>query len=220
MGLFKKDESNDFNEKKKAKEAKKQEARDLLKSEFGRLKVSMKSELESAKNSFTGEFSGVDAETLYSAVLQAGVQKKYSLLHSDRPSLSATFQTHEGEIDWDGVLSCFVQNTESGAKLKVSARAEQGLTQSGKITINPLRAALAQATEAKVEGVKHSFKSAVTKELVRMPIKETGIKSTSPTDQGVTNDLASQILKLKNLLDSGVINQQEFEKAKAKLLEN
>ena len=143
---------------------------------------------------------------------------KFSIVHTDKASRSITFQTHQGEKHWDGVISCFAAEGKNGAVLTVVGRAPQGISQSGLVTLNPLKATLAAGEIGVIEGIKGNFKIAMRKELNR----EDGEVPTAPESivepSATVESLSSQILQLKELHDTGVLSAEEFEKAKAKLL--
>ena len=218
MGIFKKGESVDSESIKKAKEEKKEAAKELLRAEFGKAKKAVNAQLGAFKESFSDEYEGIQPDQLYETALRVGAKYKFSVVHTDKPSRSITFQTHQGEKHWDGVISCFVSEGKNGAVLNVVGRAPQGVSQSGLVTLNPLKASLAAGEIAIIEGIKGKFKISMRKELNR----ENGEVPTAPelkVEQSTNiESLSSQILQLKELHDAGVLSAEEFEKAKAKLL--
>jgi len=218
MGIFKKGESVDSESVKKAKEEKKEAAKELLRAEFGKAKKAVNAQVGALKQSLSDEYEGIQPDELYEAALRVGAKSKFSIVHTDKASRSITFQTHEGEKHWDGVISCFVSKGKNGAVLNVVGQAPKGLLQSGVITINPFNSAIAQAEIMKIDGVKKTFKFSMRKELNR----ENGEVPTAPESKveqpATVESLSSQILQLKELYDAGVLSAEEFEKAKAKLL--
>ena len=140
------------------------------------------------------------------------------MVHTDKASRSITFQTHQGEKHWDGVISCFVSEGKGGAVLNVVGQAPQGLLQSGLVTISPLKAGIAQAEIVKIEGVKAKFKVSMRKELDREITDVASVPESEATSSASTESLSRQIIQLKELHDAGVLSDEEFEKAKAKLL--
>ena len=218
MGIFKKDDSADSESKKNEKLQKKAEAKELLKAEFGKAKKGLGDQLVAVKQSLSDEYEGIKPDELYEAVLRAGAKSKFSILHTDKPSLSVSFQTHEAEKHWDGVISCQVTKGKNGSVLKIGGRAPQGVLQSGLVTINPLKATIAGAEIMKIDGVKGKFKITLRKELNLGGKFIENSPSTNSKQASSGDNLSSQILQLKELYDNGVLSKEEFEKAKSKLL--
>jgi hypothetical protein len=218
MGIFKKGESADSESVKKAKEEKKEAAKELLRAEFGKAKKAVNAQIGAIKQSLSDEYQGIQPDELYETALRVGAKSKFSIAHTDKASRSITFQTHQGEKHWDGVISCFVSEGKDGAVLNVVGQAPQGLLQSGLVTISPLKAGIAQAEIMKIDGVKGKFKISMRKELNR-EIAEVPAEPESEAKQSTAvESLSRQILQLKELHDSGVLSAEEFEKAKAKIL--
>ena len=219
MGIFKKGESSDSESVKKAREEKKEAAKELLRAEFGKAKKAVNAQVGALKQSLSDEYQGIQPNELYEAALRVGAKSKFSIVHTDKASRSITFQTHQGEKHWDGVISCFVSEGKNGSVLKVVGQAPQGVLQSGLTTLSPLGATIAAAEIAKIDGIKGKFKISMRKELNR----ENGEFTTAPeskTESSATvENLSSQILQLKELHEAGVLSAEEFEKAKAKVLE-
>ena len=218
MGFFNKGESVDADSAKRAKQEKKEAAKELLREEFGKAKKVVNSQIGAVKQSLSAEYQGIRPDELYETALRVGAKSKFSIVHTDKASRSITFQTHQGEKHWDGIISCFVSDGKSGAVLSVVGRAPQGVSQSGLVTINPIKASIAAAEIGIIEGIKGKFKISMRKELDReiadVPTEtESEIKSSA-----VVESLSSQIIQLKELHDAGVLSSEEFEKAKAKLL--
>jgi hypothetical protein len=218
MGFFKKDESADSESAKKAKEEKKAAAKELLRAELGKAKKAVSSQVGAFMQSQSDEYQGIQPDELYETALKVGAKSKFSIVHTDKASRSITFQTHQGERHWDGVISCSVSEGKNGAVLNVVGQAPQGVLQSGLVTISPLKATIAAAEIAKIDGVKGKFKISMRKELNR----ENGDVPTAPESKAESSaaveSLSSQILQLKELHDAGILSADEFEKAKAKLL--
>jgi hypothetical protein len=218
MGIFNKGEPGDAESLKKAKQEKKEAAKELLKEEFGKAKKAVNAQIGAFKESLSDEYEGIKPDQLYETALKVGAKSKFSIVHTDKASRSITFQTHQGEKHWDGVISCFVTEGKKGAVLDVVGRAPQGVSQSGLVTLNPFKASIAAAEIGIIEGIKGKFKISMRKELNREVAEvpttpEVEVKSTPSVES-----LSSQILQLKELHDAGVLSAAEFEKAKAKLL--
>jgi len=218
MGIFKKGESADSESVKKAKEEKKEAAKELLRAEFGKAKKAVNTQIGAFKQSLSDEYEGIQPDELYETALRVGAKSKFSIVHTEKASRSITFQTHQGEKHWDGVISCFVSEGKNGAVLNVVGQAPQGLLQSGLVTISPLKAGIAQAEIIKIDGVKGKFKISMRKELNRETSEVSTASQTKIESSATVESLSSQILQLKELLDAGVLSAEEFEKAKAKLL--
>lgn len=218
MGIFKKNDAADAESIKKAKQERKEAARELLKEEFGKAKRAVNTQIGAIKESLSDEYEGIQPEKLYETALRVGAKSKFSIVHTDKASRSITFQTHQGEKHWDGVISCFVADGKNGAVLNVVGQAPQGILQNGLVTINPLGATIAAAEIAKIDGVKGKFKIAMRKEFSRENSEDLIAPEFEAQQSTSVESLSSQILQLKNLYDTGVLSAEEFEKAKAKLL--
>ena len=218
MGIFKKGEAADAESIKKAKQEKKEAARQLLREEFGKAKKVVNAQIGAIKESLSDEYEGVKPDELYEAALRVGAKSKFSIVHTDKASRSITFQTHQGEKHWDGVISCSVADGKNGAVLHVVGQAPQGLLQSGLVTISPLKAGIAQAEIIKIDGIKGKFKISMRKELNRETPEVPTAPESTVEPSATVESLSSQILQLKELHDVGVLSAEEFEKAKAKLL--
>ena len=218
MGIFTKGESVDSESLKKAKEEKKEAAKEILRAEFGKAKKVVNAQIGAVKQSLSDEYEGIQPDELYETAMRVGAKSKFSIMHTDKASRSITFQTHHGEKHWDGVISCYVTEGKNGAVLNVVGRAPQGVSQSGLVTLNYVKASFAAAEIGIFEGIKGKFKISMRKELNR-EIVEVPAESESEAKPLASNEsLSSQILQLKELHDAGVLSDQEFEKAKAKLL--
>jgi len=218
MGIFKKGESVDSESVKKAKEEKKEAAKELLRAEFGKAKKAVNAQIGAVKQSLSDEYQGIRPDELYEAALRVGAKSKFSIVHTDKASRSITFQTHQGEQHWDGVISCFAADGENGAVLTVVGRAPQGISQSGLVTLNYVKASFAAAEIAKIDAIKGKFKISMRKELNREIAEVPTVPESKVEPSAAVESLSSQILQLKELHDSGVLSAEEFEKAKAKLL--
>jgi hypothetical protein len=218
MGIFKKGESVDSESVKKAKEEKKEAAKELLRAEFGKAKKAVNAQVGAFKQSLSDEYQGIQPDELYETALRVGAKSKFSIVHTDRASRSITFQTHQGEKHWDGLISCFATAGKNGAVLNVVGRAPQGISQSGLVTLNPLKATIAAGEIGIIEGIKGKFKIAMRKELTRETPEVPTVPESTVEPSATVESLSSQILQLKELHDAGVLSAEEFEKAKAKLL--
>jgi Tfp pilus tip-associated adhesin PilY1 len=164
----------------------------------------------------SGEYPEVTPQRLFSAVLIAAADLKYGIDSIDKNSFSVTFQTYKGEKFWDGRLSCFVLALADGSRVSVTGAAEQGATTSGKITLSPFTAMTQLASEGGAQQAQSKLKFAIAKQV---PLTPEPPKSTNEsTTQNSHQDIPTQLKQLKDLLDLGVLNQDEFEKAKNKLL--
>jgi len=218
MKIFKKSELANSESAKKVKQEKKEAAKEILREEFGKAKKAVNNQIGAVKQSLSDEYQGIQPDELYEAALRVGAKSKFSIVHTDKSSRSITFQTHQGEQHWDGVISCFVANGKNGPVLTVVGRAPQGISQSGLITLNYVKASFAAVEIAKIDGIKGNFKIAMRKELNREIAEVSGVPESKVEPLNTVESLSSQILQLKDLHDSGVLSAEEFEKAKAKLL--
>ena len=159
-----------------------------------------------------GVYPGISPSRLFNAILLAGAKLSYSIDFIDKGSFSVTFQTHKNEKFWDGRLSAFVLNQSSGAKVSVTGSADRGVTTSGRGSGNLVTAATQLASQGGASQQQAKLRFEIARQVKNA---EDDPDETSPIS---SPDLSTQISKLKDLMDSGVLTQEEFEKAKAKIL--
>jgi hypothetical protein len=219
MGIFK---GSQDPEKLAKKEAARAELKAVASSIGGKAKAEFSRQLDDVKNPGSGICEGVSKRKLYAAILKSGADLKYSIVHSEASSGVVVFQTHDAEKFWDGNLSCSVYEVEGGSEFRINGRAEQGLSKSGKLPtaatfLVPFPLATTSLTQAASEGGVLKHQSKLKKkifqnvELVPEPEPDQNPKVSS-------DSLSGEIAKLKDLLNSGVLSEEEFAKAKAKLL--
>jgi hypothetical protein len=217
MGIFK---GSQDPEKLAKKEAAKEELKGLASALGGKAKAEFSRQLDDVKNPGYAFCEGVSGNKLYAAILKSGADLKYSIVHSEANSRIVVFQTHDAEKFWDGNLSCSVYEVPGGSEFKVNGRAEQGITKSGKLPslatfISPI--GTTSFTQAASEGgvLKHQskLKKMILKNVDLVPEPETQ-KST----EVASDSLSSELTKLMELFNSGVLSEAEFTQAKAKLL--
>lgn len=160
----------------------------------------------------SGFYPDVSVSRLFNAILLAGANLRYSIDFIDKASLSVTFQTHKNEKYWDGRLSAFVLNQTGGAKVTVSGSADRGVTTSGRGSGNIIKAANQMASQ----GGAFQQESKLRFEIARQVKNAEDDPATTTPNSSL--DIPAQIAQLKVLLDSGALTQEEFDKAKAKIL--
>jgi hypothetical protein len=214
MAIFSK---GDDPEKESKKLERKEKARELLNSELGKIKGSLKNQKELLRQAHSGNYVNVSPQKLFQVALIVGADRKYSITFIDKPSLTVTFQTNKGEKFWDGTLSCVIIEMDDGSRISVTGNAEQGSTTSGFSLIqwSPVQQGV---SEGAVQGEIGLLKLAIAKQVHITPEP----RRVDPTEVShsinTVSDIPTQIRQLKELHDSGVLSLEEFEKAKAKLL--
>lgn len=167
---------------------------------------------ENLRSFLNGDFPSVEPEKLFNAALAAGASLKYSILAIDRASLSVSFQSYASEKYWDGKVSCVILKQQSGSKLLVSGRAEQGATKSGWVSLNPLTGLTQLASEGSASTAIARLKMEIVKQIPNM------VDTKNPELAESKSDLPHQLMQLKSMHDAGALSDEEFEKAKSKLL--
>jgi hypothetical protein len=160
----------------------------------------------------SGVYPGISPSRLFNAIMLAGAKLSYSIDFIDKGSFSVTFQTHKNEKFWDGRLSAFVLDQSGGAKVSVSGSADRGVTTSGRGSGNLVTAATQLASQGGASQQQAKLRFEIARQVKNA---EDDPEVTSPI---FSPDLSTQISKLKDLMDSGALTQEEFEKAKAKIL--
>ena len=216
MGIFDKDRKEELKAKFEARVSETLNVQDKAQGFVGKFKESAAKGKDLMNLAMSGEYPEVSPQRLFNAVLIAAADLKYGIDSIDRNSFSVTFQTYNGEKFWDGRLSCFVIPNGDGARVSVTGTAEKGATTSGKITLSPFTAMTQLASEGGAHQAQSKLKFAIAKQvpLTPEPPKST-VESVSPSSH---QDIPTQLKQLKDLLDAGVLSQEEFEKAKTKLL--
>jgi len=214
MGIFKRD---DDPEKESKRFERQEKPKELFGSEIEKMKGSYKNQKELFLQAQSGHYAGVSPQKLFQVALIVGADRKYSITFIDKASHAVTFQTNKREKFWDGTLSCVIIEFENGSRISVSGNSEQGSTTSG---LSPLKWSPLQqmASDGAVMSEIGKLKQAIAKQVLVTP--EPQKENTKNVDEHTSNisDIPTQIRQLKELHDSGVLNAEEFEKAKAKLL--
>ncbi len=216
MGIFDKNKKNEPKEEMADRLEATSEFPEKAQGFVGKLKDSAAKNRELMKPVMSGEYPDVSRERLFSAVLIAGADLKYGIDSIDKNSFSVTFQTYKNEKFWDGRLSCFVISYGDGSRVSVTGTADRGVTTSGKGSGNPFTALTQMASEGGALQCESKLKFAIAKQVpltAEPPISEIPVAVKSSD-----GDLSSQLKQLKQLFDSGALTPEEFEKAKAKLL--
>ena len=217
MGIFK---GNQDPEKLAKKEAAKEELKGIASALGGKAKAEFSRRLDDVKNPGSAFCEGVSGDKLYAAILKSGADLKYSIVHSEANSRIVVFQTHNAEKFWDGTLSCSVYETEGGTEFKVNGRAEQGISKSGKLPsmatfLSPI--GTTSFTQAASEGGvlihQSKLKKMILKNVELVPEPDNRTKSSVSVDS-----LSLELSKLTDLFKSGALSEEEFSKAKNKLL--
>lgn len=217
MGLFK---GNQDPEKLAKKEAAKAELKAIASSLGGKAKKEFSRQLDDLKNPGVGVCEGVSKRKLYAAILKSGADLKYSIVHSEASSGIIVFQTHDAEKFWDGKLSCSVYEVDGQSEFRINGRAEQGISKSGKLPtaatflVPFATSSLTQhASEGGVLLHQSKLKKKIFQNLELIPEPEP-----ENSQKGSSDSLSSEISKLQELFNSGALSEEEFVKAKAKLL--
>lgn len=216
MGIFDKDRKEELKAKFEARLNETSDIQEKAQGLVGKFKEGAAKSKDLMKIAMSGEYPDVTPQRLFSAVLIAAADLKFGIDSIDRNSYSVTFQTYNGEKFWDGRLSCFVMAYGDGARVSVTGSAEQGATVSGKITLSPFTAMTQLASEGGAHQAQSKLKFAIAKQVPLTPEPpQSAVESVSPSSH---QDIPTQLKQLKDLLDAGVLSQDEFEKAKTKLL--
>jgi Tfp pilus tip-associated adhesin PilY1 len=216
MGLFDKERKEELKAKLEARLNEKSDLQEKAQGVVGKFKESAAKSRDLMKLAMSGEYPEVTPQRLFSAVLIAAADLKYGIDSIDKNSHSVTFQTYKGEKFWDGRLSCFVLAYGDGARVSVTGTAEQGATTSGKITLSPLTAMTQMASEGGAHQAQSKLKFAIAKQVPLTPEPPQTNQDSASTYSH--QDIPTQLKQLKDLMDAGVLSQEEFEKAKNKLL--
>jgi hypothetical protein len=216
MGIFDKERKEELKAKFEARLNETSDIQEKAQGLVGKFKGGYAKSKDFAQLAMSGEYPEVTPQRLFSAVLIASADLKYGIDSIDKNSHSVTLQTYNGEKFWDGRLSCFVIAYGDGARVSVTGSAEQGATVSGKITLSPLTAMTQMASEGGALQAQSKLKFAIAKQVPLTPEPpQSAVESVSPSSH---QDIPTQLKQLKDLLDAGVLSQEEFEKAKTKLL--
>jgi hypothetical protein len=216
MGIFDKERKEELKAKFEARLNETSDIQEKAQGLVGKFKGGYAKSKDFAQLAMSGEYPEVTPQRLFSAVLIASADLKYGIDSIDKNSHSVTLQTYNGEKFWDGRLSCFVIAYGDGARVSVTGSAEQGATVSGKITFSPFTAMTQMASEGGAFQAQSKLKIAIAKQVPLTPEPpQSAVESVSPSSH---QDIPTQLKQLKDLLDAGVLSQEEFEKAKTKLL--
>jgi hypothetical protein len=174
---------------------------------------------ENKKEIEEGIYADISASDLYDATLIAAAVRKYSIVSSDKAGFIVTFQTPKHETFWDGKLSCFVLEVGPDARVTVSGSPNKGSTTrafspgAGKGRVVDMFSE--KASMGSFVGELGKFKKEIWRQVEIYP--KTG--APNPHSGAIANSLPDQLNQLKHLFESGALTPEEFEKAKAKLLE-
>lgn len=177
-------------------------------------KIRMK---ESKKEIEEGLYSDISGSDLYDATLIAAGVLKYSIVSSDKAGYIVTFQTPKVETFWDGKLSCFVLGIGPNAKVTVSGSPNKGSTTAA---LSPGQGGGVmdflgeQASTGSFVGELGKFKKEIWRQVQIYP-KNTPLAVHPST---ASDSLPAQLERLKQLFENGALTQEEYGKAKAKLL--
>lgn len=217
MGIFDKERKEELKAKFEARASSElSDVQEKAQGLVGKFKESNAKNRDLMKLVMSGEYPEVTPQRLFNAVLIAAADLKYGIDSIDKNSFSVTFQTYKGEKYWDGRLSCFVLALQDGARVSVTGAAEQGATTSGKITMSPFTAMTQLASEGGAHQAQSKLKFAIAKQVPLTPEPPKTVNDS--TTQNSHQDIPTQLKQLKDLLDLGVLSQDEFERAKNKLL--
>jgi hypothetical protein len=217
MGIFK---GGQDPEKLAKKEAAKEELRAMASTLGGKAKAELSRAVDNVKNPGTAFCEGVSSKKLYAVVLKSGADLKYSIVHSEASSGIVVFQTHNAEKFWDGNLSCSIYEVKDGSEFKIIGKAEQGLSKSGKlpsVTSFLLPIGTVSMTQAASEG-NVIIEQAKLKKMILKNVELVPEPESQKTNAVSSGSLASELSKLTELFKAGALSQQEFDKAKSKLL--
>ena len=170
----------------------------------------MKDQWEKSSTSIKKWSSGDYPEHLpdyaYTCVMLAGADKRFTVVNSDRSSYTVTFQSPKKEKKWDGKITCSVIPVGSGCKVIVNSNADK--------TGN-----FASMNQMAAEGAAglaiNGMKMAIHMHLQKNEASKNNIKEAQPEPQ---QDMVQQLKELQNLHASGILTDEEFAKAKSKLL--
>lgn len=219
MGIFK---GSQDPEKLAKKEAAKAELKAMSSQLMGKAKTELSRQIDDAKNPGTAFCEGASKNKMYAALIKAGAELKYSIVHSEASSGIIVFQTHDAEKHWDGTLSCSIQESDGGSTFVINGRAEQGITKSGKYELGLFAMTTGfpgSISQAASEGGVASHQAKLKKKVLKV-VKEIS----EPAEQGNTrkkeggDSLGDNIAQLNELYNSGVLSKAEFQAAKKKLL--
>ena len=172
---------------------------------------------ENKKEIEEGIYPDISASDLYDATLMAAAVRKYSIASSDKAGYTVTFQTPKVETFWDGKLSCFVLEVGSNARVTVSGSPNKGST-TGSQSPGRGGGVMDFISETASSGSFYGELGKFKKEIWRqVQIYPKSVLSTAHSG-AITNSLPDQLNQLKHLFESGALTEEEFEKAKAKLL--
>ena len=186
--------------------------------ELARRKTEKNKMKESKKEIAEGVYFDISGSDLYDATLQAAGVLKYSIVSSDKAGYIVTFQTPKVETFWDGKLSCFVLQVGPNARVTVSGSPNKGSTTrafspgAGKGRVIDMFSEDASTGSFITELKK--FKNEIWRQVENYPKSDASAVHSSTT----TNSLPDQLIQLKQLFESGALTEEEFEKAKARLL--
>ena len=168
-----------------------------------------------------GIYKEISGNDLFNATMMAAANLKYSIESSDKAGLTVTFQTHKNETYWNGKLSCFIIEVGSESRISISGGTDGGST-TGPNSVgsgfsfgsNAMDFLHGQASKGAMIGQLGKLKKEIWRQVENYP------KSGAPTIPSVTitNSLPDQLAQLKQLFETGALTEEEFEKAKAKLL--
>jgi hypothetical protein len=170
---------------------------------------------ENKKEIEEGIYPDISASDLYDATLIAAANRKYSIESSDKAGLTVTFQTHKNETYWDGKLSCFILEVGGIARVTVSGSENRGSTESGfgpGSTFSDGMKGL--ASKGAFVGELGKFRKEIWRQVENYPKSDASVSHSGT----ITNSLPDQLNQLKQLFESGALTEDEYKKAKAKLL--
>jgi hypothetical protein len=176
---------------------------------------------ENKKEIEGGIYPGIAGNDLFNATMMAAANRKYSIESSDKAGLTVTFQTHKNETYWDGKLSCFIIEVGSESRISISGSTDRGST-TGPNSVgsgfsfgsNAMDFLHGQASTGAMVSELGKLKKEIWRQVENHP-KSSASAAHSGT---IANSLPDQLNQLKQLFESGALTEEEFEKAKAKLL--
>ena len=176
---------------------------------------------ENKKEIEDGIYPGISGSDLFNATMMAAANRKYSIEYSDKAGLTVTFQTHKNETYWDGKLSCFIIEVGSESRITISGSTDRGSTTgpnsvgSGFGYVSNTRDFLhGQASKGAMVGELGKLRKEIWRQVENYP--RSGAPATHSAS--MTNSLPDQLNQLKQLFETGALTEEEFERAKAKLL--
>lgn len=177
-------------------------------------KIKMKGSKKEIEEGVYIDISGGD---LYNATLLAATILRYSIVSSDKAGLTITFQTPRHESYWDGKLSCFVIENGKNSRVVVSgspnkSATTRSLTPGMGFSLTEMMSE--DASMGSFVSELRKFKEEIWRQVEIYPKNDASIVSLGT----ITNSLPDQLNQLRQLFESGALTQEEFEKAKARLL--